>query len=65
LAAGLIVAAGQECGKNDRQVQVAIEEQALLQDLVYINGGQRGLQLRLAPREAARILNASIAKLTA
>lgn len=43
-----------------RKLPVAIEEQAMLQDLVYINGGQRGLQVRLSPRDAATLLDAKI-----
>lgn len=35
-----------------RLVPTAIEEAALLHDKVFINGGQRGLQVRLAPHEA-------------
>lgn len=45
--------------------RAAIEEQVMAQDLVYINGGQRGLQVRLAPRDAAKVLNAIIAPLVA
>jgi Cys-tRNA(Pro)/Cys-tRNA(Cys) deacylase len=41
-----------------RPVRVAIEEQAMGHDLVYVNGGQRGLQLRLSPRDAAALLKA-------
>ncbi len=48
-----------------RQVPTAIEEAALAEDLVYINGGQRGLQVRLAPREAQRALKAVAAPLVA
>lgn len=48
-----------------RQVPAAIEEAALAEDLVYINGGQRGLQVRLAPREAQRALKAVAAPLVA
>src|SRR5580692_1723136 len=33
-----------------RRVATAIEEAALAHDLVFINGGQRGLQVRLSPR---------------
>lgn len=35
----------------------------MLHDLVYINGGQRGLQVRLSPRDAARLLQAKLAPL--
>src|SRR6516225_6221626 len=41
-----------------RRLRAAIEEQALAHDLVYINGGQRGLQVRLNPRDAAKVLDA-------
>jgi Cys-tRNA(Pro)/Cys-tRNA(Cys) deacylase len=34
-------------------------------DLVYTNGGQRGLQVRLSPRDAARLLHAIVAPLMA
>jgi Cys-tRNA(Pro)/Cys-tRNA(Cys) deacylase len=45
--------------------RVAIEERAMAQDRVYINGGQRGLQVRLSPRDAAAVLNAIVAPLVA
>ncbi|HWE73769.1 MAG TPA: Cys-tRNA(Pro) deacylase [Stellaceae bacterium] len=48
-----------------RAVPTAIEEQALAQDLVYMNGGQRGLQVRLSPRDAAALLKAIVAPLVA
>jgi len=48
-----------------RQLPTAIEEAALGEDLVYINGGQRGLQVRLAPGEAQRLLKAVAAPLVA
>jgi Cys-tRNA(Pro)/Cys-tRNA(Cys) deacylase len=48
-----------------RKVRTAIEETATAHALVYINGGQRGLQVRLDPRAAARLLEAVIAPLTA
>ena len=47
------------------RVPVAIEISAMAQDLVYINGGQRGLQLRLAPDDAARVLGARVAAIIA
>jgi Cys-tRNA(Pro)/Cys-tRNA(Cys) deacylase len=46
-------------------VPTAIEEQALAHHLVFINGGQRGLQVRLSPRDAATVLNAIVAPLVA
>jgi Cys-tRNA(Pro)/Cys-tRNA(Cys) deacylase len=48
-----------------RALPTAIEEQALAQDLVYMNGGQRGLQVRLDPRDAAALLKAIVAPLVA
>jgi Cys-tRNA(Pro)/Cys-tRNA(Cys) deacylase len=45
--------------------RVAIEAEAMAQDLVYINGGQRGLQVRLSPRDAATVLQAIVAPLVA
>lgn len=48
-----------------RKVPVAIEEAALAHDLVFINGGQRGLQLRLDPKDAQRVLGAVVASVVA
>ncbi len=48
-----------------RNVPTLIEERALAHALVYINGGQRGLQVRLAPGEALRVLGAKTAPLVA
>lgn len=48
-----------------RPVRMAIEEQALAHDRVFMNGGQRGLQVRLDPREAAALLKAIVAPLVA
>ncbi len=41
-----------------RPVRAVIEEAALAHDLVFINGGQRGLQVRLSPRDAMAVLGA-------
>jgi len=46
-------------------VPTAFEEAALAEPLVYINGGQRGLQVRLAPADAVKALNAKAASLIA
>ena len=43
----------------------AIEEQALTEDKVFINGGQRGLQVSLSPADARAVLNARAASLVA
>lgn len=48
-----------------RAVPTAIEDQAMAHDLVYINGGQRGLQVRLNPRDAATVLKAVVAAVIA
>lgn len=48
-----------------RRVVVAIEAAALDQPYVYLNGGQRGLQVRIDPREAAGLLDARIAAIAA
>jgi Cys-tRNA(Pro)/Cys-tRNA(Cys) deacylase len=48
-----------------RQVRTAIEEQALAHEQVFMNGGQRGLQVRLAPRDAMAVLKAIAAPLIA
>ena len=44
-----------------RKLPTAIEEQAMAHAFVFINGGQRGLQVRLSPRDAAELLNAIVA----
>ncbi|PLK26120.1 Cys-tRNA(Pro) deacylase [Novosphingobium sp. TH158] len=48
-----------------RPVPVAIEAAALAEAQVYINGGQRGLQVRLDPRDACRVLGAVSAAIVA
>jgi Cys-tRNA(Pro)/Cys-tRNA(Cys) deacylase len=41
-----------------RRVPTAIEQAALAEEFVYINAGQRGLQVRLDPNAAAVVLGA-------
>lgn len=48
-----------------RAVPTAIEESSLVHDLVYINGGQRGLQVRLNPNDVPRAVKAVAAALVA
>lgn len=48
-----------------RAVPVIIEESAMVHELVYMNGGQRGLQVRLAPQDAATLLKATVASIVA
>lgn len=48
-----------------KRVRTAIEETALAEPQVYINGGQRGLQVRLSPKDAQAALDAVAAPLVA
>jgi len=48
-----------------RKVPVVIDETALLWDAVFLNGGQRGLQVLLTGADAARVLDAVIADIAA
>ena len=48
-----------------RPPRAAIEQQAMAQDLVFINGGQRGLQVRLSPRDVVSALKAVCASVIA
>lgn len=48
-----------------KQVPTAIEISAMDEALVYMNGGQRGLQVRLSPRDALQALGAIAAPLVA
>lgn len=44
-------------------VPTAVEELATLEDEVFINGGQRGLQIRLEPNDLVAALNCTAADL--
>ena len=48
-----------------RKVPVVIDETALLWDRIFINGGQRGLQVFLTGADAARVLDAAVADISA
>lgn len=48
-----------------RRVPTAIEETALALPEVFMNGGQRGLQVRIKPADAAHALDARTAPLVA
>jgi Cys-tRNA(Pro)/Cys-tRNA(Cys) deacylase len=48
-----------------KKVPTAIEEKAMTESLVYMNGGQRGLQVRLSPLDAAAVLDAIVAPVIA
>jgi Cys-tRNA(Pro)/Cys-tRNA(Cys) deacylase len=41
-----------------KKIRTVIEQSALENDYVYVNGGQRGLQVRLAPRDIVDALSA-------
>jgi Cys-tRNA(Pro)/Cys-tRNA(Cys) deacylase len=45
-------------------VPVAIDQAALAETSVYLNGGQRGLQIELDPNDAVRALDATVQALT-
>ena len=47
-----------------KRVPVAIEQAALAEASVYLNGGQRGLQIEIDPNDAVRALDATVAALT-
>lgn len=48
-----------------KRVPVVIEAAALEHALVYLNGGQRGLQVRLAPGDAVEGLEAVVSQIVA
>ena len=48
-----------------KKVPAAIEQTALSQPKVFVNGGQRGLQIELDPNDACRALGAIARQLTA
>jgi len=47
-----------------RQVPTVLDEMATLHDQVFVNGGQRGLQVLIAPGDLARVLDAVVVSLT-
>ena len=47
-----------------KRVPVALEQAALAEATVYLNGGQRGLQIEIAPGDALTALQAMAATLT-
>ena len=48
-----------------KRVPTAIEESALNETSVFVNGGQRGLQIELDPKAACAALDAAVRPLTA
>ena len=51
-------------GQN-RRLKTALDAEALAEPHVFVNGGQRGLQVRLSPQDVARLLDAVVAPITA
>jgi Cys-tRNA(Pro)/Cys-tRNA(Cys) deacylase len=48
-----------------KQVRTVIEASAFQRAHIYVNGGQRGLQIRLKPEDARRAVDAVVAAVTA
>ena len=48
-----------------RRLRCAVDAEALAEPYVFVNGGQRGLQVRLSPQDVARLLDAVVAPITA
>lgn len=48
-----------------KRLPTVIEEAALAEPYVFINGGQRGLQVKLAPADAVKALGATAAAIVA
>lgn len=48
-----------------KRVPIAIEETAMTESSVFLNGGQRGLQIELEPNDARKALDAIVRSLTA
>ena len=47
-----------------RQVPTVLDEMATLHDTVFVNGGQRGLQVLIAPGDLVAVLGAAVVSLT-
>ncbi|MFM6830932.1 MAG: Cys-tRNA(Pro) deacylase [Novosphingobium sp.] len=48
-----------------RRVPTVLDETALLWDAIFVNGGQRGLQVLVSGEDAARVLGAVVADIAA
>jgi Cys-tRNA(Pro)/Cys-tRNA(Cys) deacylase len=46
-------------------VRTVIEQSAVAHELVYLNGGQRGLQVRLKPSDVRDVMKAIVADVLA
>jgi Cys-tRNA(Pro)/Cys-tRNA(Cys) deacylase len=47
-----------------KRVPIAVDRAALAETSVYLNGGQRGLQIEIDPNDAVRALEATVQALT-
>jgi Cys-tRNA(Pro)/Cys-tRNA(Cys) deacylase len=47
-----------------KRVPIALDQAALAETSVYLNGGQRGLQIEIDPNDAVRALDAIVQALT-
>ena len=48
-----------------KQVGTVLEQSALAHELVYLNGGQRGLQVRMKPTDVREVAKAVVADVLA
>ena len=48
-----------------KRISVAIDEAAMLESSVFVNAGQRGVQIEIAPNDARKALGAIVQSLTA
>jgi Cys-tRNA(Pro)/Cys-tRNA(Cys) deacylase len=48
-----------------KQVGIVLERSALAHELVYLNGGQRGLQVRMRPTDVRDVVKAVVADVIA
>lgn len=63
-ATGLLTGGISPLALINRGFQVVIDETALSNDLIHISGGQRGLNIRLSPRDLIKLTNARTGKIT-
>jgi len=63
-ATGYVVGGISPFGQK-KQVPTVFEAEAMAHDLVFMNGGQRGLQVKLAPQAAVKAANAIFAPVVA
>lgn len=47
-----------------KRVPTALDELAMLYEEIFLNGGQRGLQIRIKPADLVSVLNCKVADLT-